>query len=376
LHSISWAESKKSKLRKKFFSLLTGLIFIVLSIPAYGEDDFPRLNVGYIFTTHHTPFLMAMANNEEFKSSGIWLKPLIEKEKYDLVKDGKTIARLNIIVSKNGSETATLFAQKRLDIGISSITAMMTGIDRGTDIKVLAPMHVDGLGLVFPEDSKINGWEDLLFHIKSLKRPLKLGYHSPTSAPRIVIEGALSEAGLSVSSNPNDFNADVLLVNLKTTSNLIPALAGKQVDCWVGPAPYPEVAEVKNMGHIALDLSDLPPEGKWKNFPCCAVGARSEIISKYPEVMKSFISLIHESAKWSNENRGEMSELAGNWLGLPAEAVKKSTIVFTTDPSENWLRGVGIYMDTLNKTGKFSNSFKDKELSQVEKELFDFRFVK
>lgn len=376
MQSIFSIQSKKTKLNKSLVSLLTGFIFILLSIPAYCSDDFPRLNFSYIFTTHHTPFLMAMANNEEFKSNGIWLKPVIEKEKYDLVKNGKTIARLNIIVSKSGSETATLFAQKRLDIGISSITAMMTGIDRGADIKVLTPMHVDGLGLVFPKNSKINGWDDLKAHIKSLKRPLKLGYHSPTSAPRIVIEGALKEAGLKVSSNPNDFNSDILLVNLKTTRNLIPALTGKQVDCWVGPAPYPEVAEVKHMGHIALDLSELPPDGKWKNFPCCTMGARSEIIKKHPEVIDSLVSLVRDSAKWSNENRKQMGELAGKWLGIPSEAVEKSTIVFTTTPSENWLRGVAIYMDILNKTGKFSHSFKNKKLSDVEKELFDFSFIK
>ncbi|MCB9481612.1 MAG: ABC transporter substrate-binding protein [Desulfobacteraceae bacterium] len=369
------AKNKKYSLKKNLLSILTLFMVLIFSIPAYADDDFPRLNMGYIFTTHHTPFMIAMAKNNEFKDNGIWLETVIEKEKYDLVKNGKTIARLNILVSKSGSETATLFAQKRLDIGISSITAMMTGIDRGADIKVLSPMHVDGLGLVFPKDSKINGWNDLVKHIKSLKRPLKLGYHSPTSAPRIVIEGALKEAGFKVSSNPNDFESDILLVDLKTTRNLIPALAGKQVDCWVGPAPYPEVAEVKHMGHIALDLSELPPEGKWKNFPCCTLGARSEIISKHPEVVKSLVSLIKESAEWSNKNREQMGEISGNWLGIPPEAVKKSRIVYTTTPSENWLRGVSIYMDILNKTGKFSNSFKDKKLSEVEKELFDFRFV-
>ena len=244
----------------------------------------PRLYCGYVFTTHHTPLMAAVHKGEQFKQSGAWLKPMVERQKYELLdKSGKSLAVLNLIVSKSGSETATLFAQGRMDIGLASSTAFISGIDKGTPMKILCPLHVDGMGMVFPEKSTLSGWKDVERYIKESKRPVKIGYHSPTSAPRIVFEGALHKAGFTITEDANDQKADILLVDLKSTSNLIPALVSKQVDCWVGPAPHPSVAEFKKVGHVALDSRDLPPPGAWQDFPCCVMGAGEELIKKHPE---------------------------------------------------------------------------------------------
>jgi NitT/TauT family transport system substrate-binding protein len=67
--------------------------------------------------------------------------------------------------------------------------------------------------------------------IKASATPFKIGYHSPTSAPRVVFEGALHKACFKISGNPNDVDGDILMVDLKSTANLIPALLSRQVDC-------------------------------------------------------------------------------------------------------------------------------------------------
>mgnify|MGYP006290456215 FL=1 len=186
---------------------------------------------------------------------------------------------------------------------------MLTGIDRGNAVKILCPTYVDGMALVFPKGSRMKGWDEVSAFIESSKQPVKVGYHSPTSAPRMVIEGALRQAGLTVTQDFSQQDADVLLVDLKSTSNLIPALVSKQVDCWVGPAPYPEVAEIKGVGHIGLDLRNLPPQGQWHNFPCCVMAGTERMLAKHPEVVQALVQLMTKSVAWCNEHPAKVAQI-------------------------------------------------------------------
>lgn len=342
-----------------------------------ADKNTPRLYMGYIFTTHHTPLMLAAVKGEAFKKAGAYFKEMVPKQKYELIsKDGKSLAVINLIVSKSGSETTTLFAQERLDLGLASSTAFMSGIDKGTKIKILSPLHVDGMSMVFPQGSTIQGWDDVKALIEKSKTPLKIGYHSPTSAPRIAFEGALSNMGYKITQNANDVNTDILLVDLKSTSNLIPALVSKQVDCWVGPAPHPVVAEYKHVGHIGMDSRELPPAGQWEDFPCCVMGASDKLIASNPEVIQSITDLMAFACTWANANKLETAKISSKWIGVPVEAVEKSSIVYTTDPSEKWLKGEGMFLTMLQNMNKLKGTLKNASVTEASPLLFDFSFIK
>lgn len=358
-------------------SALLALSLVVLTVtlsPAFGENV-PELKVGYVFTTHHTPLMVAASEGQKDYSKGVFLRPLIAKEKYELIADGKKLAILDLIVAKSGSETATLFAQKHLDLAMASVTAMMAGIDKGTPVKILGPLQTEGMALVMPKDSPIKTFDELVASIKKSKKPAKIGYHSPTSAPKIVLERALEQAGLKVTGDPNDVSANVVLVDLKATSNMLPALNSKQVDAIVGPSPFPEVAVTKGVGKILVDLKDLPPAGAWRDFPCCVTAAREEVIAKNPEVVQKFIELIARSSQWCDKNKPEAGVIAAKWIGVPEEVGKASSLVFLTNFNDGWMRGAGTYMDILNKMGNFSGKLKDKKLEDVKPIMFDLKFI-
>lgn len=352
------------------FCLGTGSVYA-------SKNKIPSLYLGYVFTTHHTPLMVAAVKGKALKESGAYLAPMVPRQKYKIMSaDGTPLAVLNFIVSKSGSETSTLFAMNRLDIGLASSTAFMSGIDKGTKMKILCPLHVDGMGMVFPADNKINGYEAVSVAIKNSKTPFKLGYHSPTSAPRVVFEGALHKAGFKITGNPNDVDADILMVDLKSTSNLIPALLSKQVDCWVGPAPHPAVAEYKHVGHIGLSSRDLHPKGRWTDFPCCVMGASDQMIAEKPEVVQAMTDLMTLAVRWSNTNKAETAKISADWIGVPQVAVEKSTIIYTTDPTENWMKGEGVFLDMLNSMNKFKGKMKDADIAAAAPILYDFSFVK
>ncbi len=354
------------------FVVTLAACFLVGSVWA---AEIPTLKVGYIFTTHHTPFMVAAQKGEAFKSMGVYLKPIVAKDKYELVADGKPIAVLQLIVAKSGTETAALFARSQLDLAMASVTAMMAAIDKGTPIKILSPLQTEGMGLVAPKDSPLTNWNSFLAHVKKAKQPVKIGYHSPTSAPKIVLEGSLKRSGIRVTEDPNDQSAQVLLADLKETTNLVPALASKQVEAIVGPSPFPEVAVTRGVGKMIVELRDLPPEGYWHDFPCCVTTATDEAILKHPGVVQKFVELVAKTNMWCNKNRLEAGTLTAEWIGLPPEAGKASTLSYLPKFTKHWMRGADEYMGILNRMGNFTGRLKGKAIDDVKPVLFDMRFI-
>lgn len=367
----------------KRFTMLFGLLFFMLTFTLAGcglnqqgnkqsAEKIPAVNLGYIFTNHQTPLLVAAAKGEAFKDMGAYLNEVVPREKYELMSDGKKLADINLVVTKSGSETTTLFAQGNLDVALGSVTAFIQGVDQNVPIKILCPIQTEGMGLVVPVDSNINDWNSFAAYVEKTDQPVKIGYHSPTSGPKIVFEGALHKAGISATHDPTDMNAEVLLVDLKETSNLNSALTSKQVDGWVGPAPYPEVAITQGLGKLALELRDLPPEGEWHDFPCCVVGARQDFIDHNSQVTEAILEVMTNASVWCNQHRDEAGDITADWIGIPIEAAKASTLVYNTELSAEWMSGVGVYIDILNDMNKFDGDLKDKTLNDdVKKLLFN-----
>lgn len=338
--------------------------------------ELANLKVGYIYTNHQTPLMLAASKAEELKDEGIYLKEVIEKQKYVLMENDKAIANIELVVNKSGSETMTMIAQNHIDLAIASNTAFITARDQGNPVRILCPVHTEGIGLVVGKDSEINDWDEFSAKAKSSDQPIKVGYHSPTSAPLILFEAALGEAGLTYTKDPEDMDADILLMDLKGTSNFIPAMTSKQVEAWVGPSPYPELASTENVGKIILDMKHLPPEGKWYDFPCCVLGTTEGVIAEYPEEIEKFVELLTVSAKYCDDHKDEAAEVTSEFTGVALEAAKMSTIKYTTDPSETWVNNMGVTYETLKNTDSLSQDLVDKGYEDAKEQIFDFRFIK
>lgn len=356
---------------KHIFAALLLFLFCSSALAA----DLPAIRVGYVFTTNHTPLMAAMSLGDDLTVGGYSLHPLLPKEKYELRKDGKAIAVLDILVTKSGSETATLFAQKHLDMSLASITAIITGIDKGAPMKIVSPLVLASGGLVVAKDSPVNDWAGFIKEVKASKQPVKIGYHSPNSSPIIILEAALRAEGVSTSSNPNATDARVILVDLKGLPNMLPALASKQVDAVVGPEPFPQTAVLKNSGKIIEELRDMPPAGKWKNYPCCVVAASNDMIADHPALVKEFVSFINAASAWANKNREQAGSVGAAWIGLPPELGRTSKLEFLQSFTQSWQEGAAGYLKVLNDSGYFKGSLKDKSFDEAKDLLLDTRFI-
>lgn len=338
------------------------------------EEKLPELTIAWGNELHTGILNVLGKKSEEFKKQGVYFNPLSE-DKYELIENDKKLAIMNFIPTKGGSETANMLSQNNLDYGFCSSTALMSAVDNGSKVKLISPFQSNGIALVFPPNSNLKSWEDVKKHIEESKTPVKIGYHSPVSAPRIVMESVLRSEGLKVTEDPSDSTAQVILVDLKGSNNLLPSLASKQVDAWVGPSHHPEAAEDKGVGEIAITLKNFPPVGSWDDFPCCSLGARQEVIDKYPEVNKALIKLMGNLATYANENREDVAKILSEKIGVSENAIKKCEIKYFTTPSEKWYNGIKVYVKALNDMGKFNGELKGKSFEEVKEKAFDFQFL-
>lgn len=372
-------------MKKKLGAILTGIALFSAALSGCSstetssketDKEIPTLSVGYVFTNHQTPLMVAASKAEDFKAEGVYLKELVSREKYVLMKEEEPLANIDLVVNKSGSETMTMMTQGSIDMALASSAAFINAVDQGSDVKMLCPVHTEGIGLVMSSESDVNDWDGFTKLIEDSEKPVSVGYHSPTSAPLILFEGALNEAGISYTKDPENMDAEIMLVDLKSTSNLIPALTSKQVDAWVGPSPYPELAVTEGVGKIVLDMKNMPPEGKWHDFPCCVAGSTQKTIDNHPEIVENFVKLLTVSAEYSQENSDEAAQITADFTGVPVEAAKMSTIKYTTDPSQSWTSNLGLVYETLRNSDSFTGSFVNKEYEETHEDIFDFSFVK
>lgn len=378
-------------MRNKNFLLIFSLILIfLLLLIAYNSTDtdqtytsltfrrsleeIPNLKIAYILTNHQTPLMLAISKQEGLSSRRIYLKEVIEKKKYKLMEGNKPRANIDLVAAKSSSEIMTLMAQDQIDLSLASSTAFIRARDQGNPVKILSPLHTEGIRLVIGKDLEINDWEDFLSQVKTCDKSISIGYPSPTSASLILLESVLNEENIKYTKDPLERDADILLVDLEDTSNFIP-INNRQVDAWVGPSPYPELARLEDPARKILDMKDLPPRGKWNDFPCCAIGAREDTIKKHPKEIEQLLELITIAANYCEDNREETAEINSKITGLSLEAAKLSTIKYTTDPSLAWVDNMDLTYQTLRYTNSLTQDLANKTFREAREELFDFTFI-
>lgn len=337
------------------------------------EKEIPTLNVGWSSELHTGNMHLNFLKPELFENNPVHLRPISDTQ-LELIKDGEVISYINFMYSKGGAESAILMSQGHMDISYGSSTAMLAAYDTGADISILCPIQSGGVSVVASKDAPYNTFEELVAYAKKSDKPIVGGYHSAVSSPRIVLEYSLRDAGLTVTEDTADYSADVLLMDLKGISNLIPSLSSGQVELWAGPVPNPQNAEAQNIGKIIASLDELP-EGKWVDFPCCTMNVRNEIKDKYPEIMQVMVQVTSDIHDYAQNNREETAELLTEFIGLDKEVLMQNDTTYQTEITEHFTNGMATYHGVMSEIGKFSGRLKDKPIDEVMDAVFDFTFV-
>ena len=262
-----------------------------------------------------------------------------------------------------GKKLVRRLGENLADLSFGGVPAMLSYIDQGTPIRILSPVNGEGAGLVMATDMGINNWDDFLAHVRKSDKPVKIGYKIAVSVQNLIFESALMAEGITYArpDSPADNNDQVKLINLYGPKNLIPAMESGIIDGFVIMQPFLALAESKGVGKTVAQLGELPPQGKWRGSPCCAIAGNELYVKKHPEVVEAMLILLLRANNFISFDPETSARQVAQWLGTSFEVEKRSlpTIAYTTEFDENWNRGVNFWVEQMLASGKLSGVVKD-----------------
>ena len=362
-------------MKQHIYSLLVLLVTALLLSCQNSNETLPLLRLGHSPHDHHSPFYIAAMNPDYFKENGgIYLKEITYQQEYRLVSGNRDLATVIVDSSTGGKELIRKLSEEYFDLSFGGFPALLHFIDQGNPIKILAPVMTEGAGLVVAKDLPVSNWQEFVTYAQQRSNPVKIGYKTAVSVQNLIFEHALQASRVPYATSTSDPNAKIIGINLHGPKNLIPALENGLIDGFVIMQPYLALAEEKGVGKTITMLSDMPPDGKWKGIPCCALAANDNYTQSHPEVAEAMLILMLRANRFITEKPAESAKLVSRWLQVP-ESVEKnalSTITFTTDYTETWNNGVDFWTHSMIQSGRLQNKVKEAyEEGLLEQEIYN-----
>lgn len=354
---------------------MIGLCFIVLLLISCAEREIPVLKIGYVHHDHQSALYVAVMESAKTKAdANIWLHEIEYKKHYELMKNGKKLADIELYESGGGSKMPTLMAQGHFEVGFGGVAAFAAFVDKGSPMKIIAPLHTKGDMLVLQPDNPVSSWKEFVEWVKKEKNPIRIGFKNPVAVASLIFQSALDAEGITYTSDRSKQDKDILLVLLKGEENLIPALQNKIIDGYASNNPWCAIAESKGVGKCVAELHALPP-GIWKDHPCCGIAATDSVLAQKEQLIKDFLKLIILATKYANEDPVRHAKIASAWLGTSedVEIASLQTSGFTTYPGDTWKNNMQVWINEMNTLGQLQGNLKGKTANDVDTILYDFR---
>jgi NitT/TauT family transport system substrate-binding protein len=358
-------------------SIIAFLPFLVLNGPATAEPQLPVLTVGHVGHDHQIALYVAAEEGQALEQrAGVWLKELKPQEVYDLYDHGKPVAQVHVVLVGGGAKMPAALEQGHIEVGLGGLGPVAKFIDKGSAIKVLAPLNNDGDALVLRKDLKAASWKEFVDLVRSSSRPIKIGYKDPLANAYLILVRALSEEGIRFGqepTGPDGSPVQVITMNLQGDSNMLPSMESGIVDGVVANEPVPSTLIYKRTGTWVADLADLPPAGKWKDHPCCIVAAGEKALKEKRDLIRSLLKAIAAGSDIIKENRVKALAAESKWTRTAPEIGKLSIaqVRYVGRADDAWFRAVGTWFDMMQSSNAFQKELKGKSALDIRSIVFD-----
>jgi NitT/TauT family transport system substrate-binding protein len=360
------------------------MLFLVMALalvpapPSAGaEDSLPMLKVGHVGHDHQLAlYVAADAGRSLEKDYGVYLEPLKDQEVYDLWDGGRRVARLNMIRVGGGSKMPAALEQGHIEVGLGGLGPTVKFVDKGSPLKVLAPLNNDGDMLVVRKDFPAGNWKDFVVAVRASERPVRIGYKDPLSVAYLILVRALEAEGLTYGPDMVDSQGavvNVVTVNLQGLDNSLPSMEGGIVDGVVVNEPTGSLLVYKGVGKAIADLSSLPPEGKWEGHPCCIVAARTDVIKEKRPIVVSLLKVIAAGGDLIAREPSRALAAEGRWTKTSPEVGKMSipNVSYVIRPDAVWVSHVDTWVGLMGSAGQFQKVLKGMSDAEVRDTVLD-----
>lgn len=336
------------------------------------------LTVGHVGHDHHTALFVAADRAAELaRGSGISMTPIEDRKHYELFDNGRKIADLRMVKVGGGSKMPTALAQGVIEVGLGGVAAVLAAVDKGTPVRMIAPLHFKGDMFVVKPDFPAKTWQEFVARAKAATNPIRIGYKSPIAVAKLVFEEALKHEGVTFSGDPAKRDAKVLMVNVKGGGKLNAALSGGLVEGYVGNNPFPAIGAAKGLLRIVCDLEGLPP-GTFSDHPCCCVASTTAALRDKAEAITALLVLMLQATETINTELPAAADVAARWIGTTPEVERTSiaTSGYSMDASKTWRGHMAVWIDAMDGLGVFENQLKGLKEQGAAALVYDFSLLK
>jgi len=193
---------------------------------------------------------------------------------------------------------------------------------------------------------------------------------------------AWNEASGKVNKTDNEI-PEIELLFCKGQSILPVLLTTGQIDGYVAWQPYLALAEKSGIGKVVALSRDFPPDGAWRNHPCCVLVASNDILENHPDMAMAVSAILISGDDFAEVHPEALPEITADWLMgdedyllgshiiSPVSLFNRSlsTFVFSSQANEKWNASAQILADRM---GDILNTIDSAQHNGSETELSTF----
>jgi NitT/TauT family transport system substrate-binding protein len=165
-----------------------------------------------------------------------------------------------------GPEIPEVISRGEADISLDFAPKLLTAIDAGAPITVVAGVHV-GCFELFGNEA-VRSIADL--------RGKRVGVHGLGSSPYVFLAGMAAHVGL-------DPVRDIDWVITGPNVEPIELFAAGKIDAFLGFPPEPQQLRTRRIGHVIVNSSVDRP---WSQYFCCMLAGNRDYVRNYPVATK------------------------------------------------------------------------------------------
>jgi NitT/TauT family transport system substrate-binding protein len=224
----------------------------------------------------------------------------------DLLK-GEGFTDMRPVKRPNGLEGSNAIARGEADFNISAVHQLLTRLDAGEPIVLLAGVHVGCFELFGREGVR---------SLRDLKGK-RVGVTTLGSGRHLFLASMVTHVGL-------DARRDIEWVD-RPAAEAMQMFTRGAIDAFMGFPPEPQELRAKRIGHVVVNTTTDKP---WSQYFCCVVMAHREFVRKYPVATKRALRAIMKATticglepERAIQARNAMGYTAGN--EYPLQAIKE-----------------------------------------------------
>lgn len=289
--------------KKLILAVVVLLVFIIGGAYSFLTNPVNEdiVTIGYLPSDHDAALFVAQAQGE-YAAHGI---------------------ETELVQFNNGGDLMTGMASGEVDIGYGGITPVLSAVEKGVPIKVVAGAQIEGSGIAVSPESDIDSPEDLAG--KSIATP------GEASIQYMLLQYYLED---------NNMSTDDMNISAMKVAPMNDALNANKIDGMLTYEPYVTMA-VENGNEMFINSSEILPE-----HPCCVVAASERFIDENPDKLDTIISIHENATEFILENPDEAVELLPDDIVADVEIEKKaiSGIKFVYGLNETYKQSIMDFM--------------------------------